>query len=208
MADLEKDIIIVNDRRSVDENFIVAWDDIVPVPLCEKIMEIGDKAPHFRRRSSKTVKDKQIAMDLQSDYTLYVEDLYKYGLMPCLDDYVSDHPYLGEMEFISDQCLLQINTPPSHGYHDWHAEDVGWSQKQRMLVWMIYLNDIEEHGETEFLYQSVRVKPKQGRVVIWPGGWTHLHRGLPPKSSKKYIVTGWWHQTWGMSKLMTPEHNG
>ena len=56
---------------------------------------------------------------------------------------------------------------------------------------MVYLNDVEEDGETEFLYQELKLKPKKGRVVIWPGSFTHLHRGNPPRSTK-YIATGWY----------------
>jgi len=61
----------------------------------------------------------------------------------------------------------------------------------RLLTRMVYLNDVEEGGETEFLYQSMRVKPKQGTLVIWPAAFTHTHRGNPPLSNSKYIVTGW-----------------
>jgi hypothetical protein len=56
---------------------------------------------------------------------------------------------------------------------------------------MAYLNDVEEGGETEFLYQKKRVKPVKNRVVVWPAGFTHTHRGNPPLSNAKYIITGW-----------------
>ena len=49
---------------------------------------------------------------------------------------------------------------------------------------------IVEQGETEFLYQKQRIKPVEGRVVIFPGSFTHLHRGNPPLNIK-YIATGW-----------------
>ena len=55
----------------------------------------------------------------------------------------------------------------------------------------IYLNTVEEGGETEFLYQSQRVKPVKGRIVIWPAGFPYVHRGNPPLSGEKYIVTSW-----------------
>ena len=31
------------------------------------------------------------------------------------------------------------------------------------MAWMVYLNDVEEGGETEFLYQKLKVKPKKGK---------------------------------------------
>jgi len=55
----------------------------------------------------------------------------------------------------------------------------------------LYLNDVEEGGETEFLYVKRRVSAKKGRFVLWPAGFTHTHRGNPPLSGEKYIMTGW-----------------
>ena len=52
-------------------------------------------------------------------------------------------------------------------------------------------HDVEEGGELEFLYQSLRVKPKRGDLVVWPAGFTHLHRGNPPLKGEKYIIKGW-----------------
>lgn len=77
------------------------------------------------------------------------------------------------------------------GYHIWHYESCNRQISNRLLTWMVYLNDVEEGGETEFLYQSMRVKPKQGTLLIWPAAFTHTHRGNPPLSNAKYIVTGW-----------------
>ena len=55
----------------------------------------------------------------------------------------------------------------------------------------MHLNDVEEGGETEFLHFSKRVKPKTGRIVIWPAGFPYVHRGNPPLSGEKYILTSW-----------------
>ena len=77
------------------------------------------------------------------------------------------------------------------GYHIWHFESMNREVSSRFLTWILYLNDVHEGGETEFLYQSMRVKPEQGTLVIWPAAFTHTHRGNPPLSNEKYIVTGW-----------------
>ena len=55
----------------------------------------------------------------------------------------------------------------------------------------MYLNTIDEGGETEFLYINKRVKAKEGRVVIFPAGYTHTHRGNPAIGQDKYLVTSW-----------------
>ena len=61
----------------------------------------------------------------------------------------------------------------------------------RLALVLLYLNDVAEGGETEFLYQSLRIKPKKGTVIICPTDFTHTHRGNPPLSKTKYIATGW-----------------
>jgi hypothetical protein len=61
----------------------------------------------------------------------------------------------------------------------------------RICSWGVYLNTVEQGGETEFLYQSLRIPAVEGNLVIWPAGYTHVHRGNPPLSGEKYLLTGW-----------------
>ena len=42
----------------------------------------------------------------------------------------------------------------------------------------------------EFMHYST-VRAKIGRCVIWPVGYTHVHRGVTPNKDVKYIITGW-----------------
>tara|TARA_R110001632_G_scaffold3050_2_gene13525 strand:+ start:1158 stop:1751 length:594 start_codon:yes stop_codon:yes gene_type:complete len=89
-------------------------------------------------------------------------------------------------------CLKIQKTLPTEGYHIWHVEHgKGFDNEPRALVFSVYLNDVEEGGETEFLHFSKRVKPKTGRIVIWPAGFPYVHRGNPPLSGEKYILTSW-----------------
>ena len=92
-----------------------------------------------------------------------------------------------------DFTTLKIQkTLPTEGYHVWHVEHgAGFDSQCRAAVYSVYLNDVEEGGETEFLHFSKRVKPKAGRIVIWPASFPYLHRGNPPLSGEKYILTSW-----------------
>jgi hypothetical protein len=96
--------------------------------------------------------------------------------------------FLEHPKYLSDFKIQK--TLPTEGYHMWHCE-VDHQYTNRIMAYTLYLNDVEDGGETEFLYQSLRLKPKQGTVVLWPAGYTHMHRGNPPLSGEKYIVTGW-----------------
>ena len=69
------------------------------------------------------------------------------------------------------------------------ANGVSW-RWNGCLLYTSDAADEEDSGETEFLYQKKKIKPKAGRVLIFPGSFTHLHRGNPPYETK-YIATGW-----------------
>jgi hypothetical protein len=81
------------------------------------------------------------------------------------------------------------------GYPYWHSETYPKENDQstihRALLYIYYLNDVEEGGETEFYYQNTKVKPSKGDMVIAPCYFTHTHRGNIPISNDKYILTSW-----------------
>ena len=81
------------------------------------------------------------------------------------------------------------------GYPHWHSEVFPKKPSNeplhRVLFWLVYLNDVSEGGETEFYYFSQKVKPKRGRLLIAPAGFTHTHRGNVPLSGNKYILASW-----------------
>lgn len=80
---------------------------------------------------------------------------------------------------------------PNEGFFGWHCERAGIKHSDRLLVWMVYLNNLTDRGETEFFYQQQFETPERGKLVIWPSDWTHLHRGVPSPTETKYILTGW-----------------
>ena len=65
----------------------------------------------------------------------------------------------------------------------------------RYLVFILYLNDVEEGGETSFLFKEegeddfFKVKPKAGTLVMHPASWPYIHKGHMPISNDKYIYT-------------------
>ena len=62
--------------------------------------------------------------------------------------------------------------------------------RDRVLVYMTYLNDVD-NGGTEWLFQNYKTEAKKGLSVIWPAEWTHTHKGVISQQ-EKYIATGWY----------------
>lgn len=109
----------------------------------------------------------------------------------CHKDYVNKFSVLQNFERYGFFSARIQKTLVGGGYHVWHCESMQRATSNKILAWMLYLNDVEEGGETEFLYYPKRIKPKAGTLLIWPVGFTHTHRGNQPLSNTKYILTGW-----------------
>ena len=59
----------------------------------------------------------------------------------------------------------------------------------RYLVFLWYLNDVAEGGQTRFVDLDVDVAPKAGRLLIFPPYWMFQHEALAPRSNEKYILS-------------------
>jgi len=92
------------------------------------------------------------------------------------------------------QCpIFQIqkyNKGEGH-YNSWHYENANIQTSLRTFVFIIYLNDVHEGGETEILFSNQKIKPKQGTMIIHPAFYPFVHKGNIPISNDKYILTGW-----------------
>jgi hypothetical protein len=59
---------------------------------------------------------------------------------------------------------------------------------ERILAIIVYLNDVEEGGETIFPILGEKIKPKAGSILIFPSYFTHYHLASIPISDDKYCV--------------------
>ena len=111
-------------------------------------------------------------------------------IKPYVDQYLKDYSVLGSSNFLLYDVKAK-RIPICGGFHKWHYENASFNTATRIFVVQAYLNTIEDGGETEFLYQNKRIKAVEGTLVIWPAGFTHVHRGNPPIGQDKYILTSW-----------------
>lgn len=122
-----------------------------------------------------------------------VFDIFINSLQNCFDEYVSEYDILKDIHLKCTSVKIQ-KTDPGAGYHVWHCEQHAGDQSARCLAYSAYLNDIDAAGETEFLYQKLRITPKENTMIIWPAAFTHTHRGNVVHGDKsKYIITGWFY---------------
>ena len=93
-----------------------------------------------------------------------------------------------------------------HHYDYFTTDQPYWQQErrrggQRSWTAMVFLNEPDAGGETDFPELGLSVKPQRGALLAWnnmtregtPNPAT-LHAGLPVLEGEKYIVTQWYRQ--------------
>jgi len=83
---------------------------------------------------------------------------------------------------------------PGEGFKRWHCDwtisDEATEPVYRVLAWILYCNDVP-NGGTEFHWQAHHEPAERGKLVIFPAGPSHIHRGRVSEEHTKTIATGW-----------------
>jgi|TARA_R110002020_G_scaffold171875_1_gene361929 hypothetical protein len=186
------------------DNFIGVYDNYITEEQCDNAINLYEKQNEFKKTLNRIGSEQSSILKKQDQQFFANEgnlDVWWKNLealiinfdmawkhyeknVGALDSYGQDKLYYTSLKI--------QKTLPTEGYHVWHLEhSSGFNNEPRAFVYSVYLNDVEEGGETEFLHFSKRVKPKKGRIVIWPAAFPYVHRGNPPLSGEKYILTSW-----------------
>lgn len=188
-------------------DFIGMYENVYPDGFCHHMIEeferLLNKGMCGNRQDTenipKTKKDdrfyflnmKNHVMNSFNDIS--VMDIFMTGLQNCFDEYVSEFDILKDLNLKCTSVKMQ-KTVPGAGYHVWHSEQGNEESSARCLVYSLYLNDIDDAGETEFLYQKLRIPPRENCMILWPAAYTYTHRGNVVHGDKsKYIITGWFY---------------
>ena len=180
-------------------DFIAVYEDAVSLEYCEKFIGYIDHyVEHgiiIKEPFDSDHKDHStINFHNDARYDMLSGDNLPLTFLPMVKEYVDD--YLDRYSLLKHEVMLMFDVkakkiPIGGGFHRWHYENGGLQVSPRKLVVQLYLNTVEEGGETEFLYINKRVKAKQGTLIIFPAAFTHTHRGNPPIGQDKYILTTW-----------------
>jgi len=180
------------------ESFIQGW--YMSESICDDVINffndrkeywsngiIGDKVETDKKKST----DLYVSMNEMSESIIS----YREQLQWCLERYVKIYPELMKSAYFninSDFNIQHYNVNEGFNYYHFERSDI--LACLRNLVFMTYLNDVEDGG-TQFKYQNLITPAKKGLTIIWPTDFTHTHRGVISQTKEKYIVTGWYSYT-------------
>ena len=194
------EIKLANSYRHPHSNVLLyIIDNFLEADLCQ---ELCRRIKKNNRRSTVTndnEPDKEYRTSKTCDFEL--SDPFVKQIDKQICDYISipterSEIMQGQYYQVGNQFKQHTDWFDPNNQDEWSrfGQDMG----QRTWTFMIYLNNVDEGGETYFPKLDLRVQPKQGRAVVWynlhpngKGNHDTLHWGTPVKQGEKYIITKW-----------------
>ena len=165
------------------------------ISICDQLIEYHNNNMEYKTKGS-TARG-QGKGKVSTDVPIYtasqnaIANMYISEIFNKVEDYLKKYGMYQMIKVTIKEPINLQHYAPNEGFFDWHCERGSHQSHQRALVFMTYLNDVNDGGETEFHFQQMKVKAVKGKTVIWPTDFTHLHRGIPSPTEHKYIATGW-----------------
>jgi hypothetical protein len=139
-----------------------------------------------------------VAIDRSDAEAFALSQLILRGVNAGLERYLQERPLFREC--CPDQELFVVpifnlqHYAPGEGFKRWHCDwtigEEATEPVHRVLAWILYCNSVDEAG-TEFHWQDHHEPAERGKLVIFPAGPSHIHRGRVNDQQNKLIATGW-----------------
>ena len=189
---------VISEHKFPYQSFIGGW--YIPTQTCDNLISHFENNKHNSKRGLLYRDHKhQIDTEIKDSndlickfYDNNITQTYTNHLQSCLINYMEKYGFVKDYNnFSLESGVFGIqHYPVGGGFKKWHFERHGIQNSKRILVFMTYLNDVDDGG-TEFYHQNIKTPAVKGLTIIWPSDFTHAHKGEISNTKEKYIVTGW-----------------
>lgn len=178
-------------------DFIQVYENTLEPDICDFLISLFDQAldkherydnegkPNFTQFN--LTENREISQEVNQVHNHIIKKIFEYRNK--YYEYVDDRVFPKEHAF--EQFRIKKYNPGGEDRFDTHVDVINHETARRFLSFMWYLNDIEIGGNTAF--KDLTIQPKKGKLVIFPPLWMYPHRGEPPLSGSKYILTAYLH---------------
>ena len=178
------------------ETFIRTY-TIQDLKLCDDLIAYFKKNTEYKQEGTvykeeagvidKNIKESIDVRFFNGSHDLSIQEMYK-QITKNVYDYVKEFKL--ECNLITENPGLIQWYPIGGGFKTWHFERCNYETRKRQIVYMLYLNDVEDGG-TEWYFQKMSLPARKGTLVLWPSDFTHVHKGIVSNTKEKFIATGW-----------------
>ena len=189
------------------DNLIRVYDDVIDEESCQLLIEKFESFEDrleviYEKDEEERISFKQLQLVKFKEW-----ESIQQGMLELFQDYI--------VRYKTDCNIKDKQWPQEYGYEairmkrylnndvdrfDPHVDVLDHHTSRRFLAFFIYVNDVDEGGETKFVnlnkegtYIPLIVNPKRGRLLMFPPMWPWYHAGLKPESGEKYLIQSYCH---------------
>jgi prolyl 4-hydroxylase len=177
-------------------DLIQIYDDVLEPKFCQVLIEKFEKYSDYHERIENEKKPNftQLNLTKLSDID-ELKPLHQYLIQKVVQYKEEYYQYIDSRCFPSSNAFEQFrikryNNDGSDEF-DCHVDVTDYESARRYLSFLFYLNDVDEGGET--IFKDTKIKPKTGKLMMFPPLWMYPHIGTAPISNSKYILTTYLH---------------
>ena len=178
-------------------DFIHIYENALEPDICNFLISLFDQIPdkHERHDSDGKPNFTQFNFTENCDLTPEVEQVHNHVIKNVFTYRDKYYEFVDTRVFPKDHAFEQFRikkyNPGGEDRFDTHVDVLDYPSARRFLSFMWYLNDVETGGETVF--KDLIIKPKKGTLLVFPPLWMFPHKGNPPITDSKYIMSTYLH---------------
>jgi prolyl 4-hydroxylase len=178
-------------------DYIKVYDNVLDSITCRYLIDVfeNNSDKHERVENNSKPNFTQFNLTENRKITEQVDNIHNY-LIAKVYEYKRNY-----CQLFNDICFPQKHNfeqfrikkyfPEKEDQFDTHVDVLDYSSSRRYLAFLWYLNDVAEGGETVF--ENLSITPKVGSMLVFPPLWLFVHKGNPPISNIKYIMSTYLH---------------
>lgn len=176
-------------------HYIRSYENAFTAGFCERVINLFERDPGQQKRNGAAVRSGLAESSwLEMDLSQCAEFNFRNVVLNCLRHYKSVYekdcgirPPLPEPTDLAPLIVKRYD-PGGNDRFQPHYDAIG-PVAGRYMVFLWYLNDVTEGGETEFVDLGIKSAATAGKLLMFPPYWLYRHAGLPPVSNPKYILS-------------------
>ena len=187
--------LIKSSPLSALRHYVRWYDDALPAEFCQQLVDGFEQMTHAHVENGRGVRaGLEASKWTEIHLSRYADQSMKDLFRGQIDHYLARY---------NEEMGLGLPIPSSSrtadlGFKRYAANredgfqphfDSMYDKSDRYLVFLWYLNDVAEGGETRFTDLDFSVQARRGRLLMFPPYWMFQHAGMPPISNPKYIIS-------------------
>jgi len=178
-------------------DFIHIHENALESDICDFLISLFEQVPdkHERHNNEGKPNFTQFNLTEHRELTSEVNQVHNHIIKKIFEYRDKYYEFTDPRVFPSEHALEQFRikkyNPGGDDRFDTHVDVTNYESSRRFLSFMWYLNDVETGGNT--IFEDLVIQPKKGTLLVFPPLWMFPHRGEPPISGPKYIMSAYLH---------------